>query len=58
MPKMTKTQVKRMLLDIQKKAQKLWAADMGANRGGWMVMSTPDMVAIDKICKKNLKKLG
>ena len=52
MAKMTKTQSKRAYLAIKQKAGKLWAQTGG--RG--LSMSTQDLVAIEKICDKYLKK--
>jgi len=58
MTKMTKLQVRRMLTDIKTKTRKLWGATQSPRYASWLVMSTPDMVAIDKIIDKNLKRLG
>jgi len=50
MAKMTKAQAKRSLKSIDSKSKKLWAsADP---------FSTADMIAIEKIVRKNLKRLG
>jgi hypothetical protein len=49
MPKMTKTQTKRALNAIKTKAKRLWYFTS--------TMSTNDVVAIEKICDKYLKKL-
>jgi len=50
MAKMTKTQVKRSYLAIKQKAQKLWYDHSGYG------MNTQDMMTIEKICDKYLKK--
>jgi hypothetical protein len=52
--KMTKTQAKRAYLAIKQKAGKLWQ-DPGFLREG-SLMTTQDLVAIEKICDKYLKK--
>jgi len=58
MPKLTKGQAKRLLKSMDSKAKKLWAADVSwAPRMGG-IMSTPDMITIEKIVGKYLKKLG
>ena len=49
--KMTKTQAKRAYLAIKQKARRLWGATTQSR-----VMSTQDMIAIEKICDKYLKK--
>ena len=49
MAKMTKTQTKRALNDIKSKAKRLWMFTSS--------MGTSDVVAIEKICDKYLKKL-
>lgn len=51
MAKMTKTQQKRMVKDINSKANKLWLSAAG-------IISTSDVVAIEKLCKKWLKRIG
>jgi len=48
---MTKTQEKRALIAIKQKARSLWG-EYPMSR-----MSTQDMIAIEKICDKYLKKL-
>jgi len=53
MPKMTKTQAKRLNEAILSKATKLFTAPVG--RG--FRMSTADFTKIETIVKKNLKKL-
>ena len=52
---MTKTQRKRALIAIKTKARKLWDFRIGLKSGE--EMSTQDMMAIDKIVTKYLKKL-
>jgi len=55
MPKMTKTQVKRSYLAIKQKARNLWyMSGLGVHHVHGM--STQDMMAIEKICDKYLKK--
>ena len=57
MAKMTKTQQKRAYLAIKQKAKKLWSIP-GWGRG-WeapRAMTTQDLIAIEKICDKYLKK--
>ena len=51
--KMTKAQAKRMYQSIISKSKKLWINQ----DGNFVGLSTPDMVAIEKICKKNLNRL-
>jgi len=53
MAKMTKTQQKRAYLAIKQKAGKLWSQPKFPIDYG---MSTQDLVAIEKICDKYLKK--
>ena len=53
MPKMTKTQAKRLNEAILAKATKLYTAPAGK---GWR-MTTADFTKIEAIVKKNLKKL-
>ena len=55
MPKMTKTQRKRALIAIKSKVRKLCDFKIGHRTGD--EMTTQDMIAIDKICMKYLKKL-
>ena len=50
MAKMTKTQAKNMLKSISSKANRLWYYESD-------IMSTVDLIAIDKIVSKYLKKL-
>jgi len=50
MAKMTKAQAKRMLKSISSKANRLWFYESD-------IMSTPDLIIIDKIVTKYLKKL-
>tara|TARA_R110000824_G_scaffold289388_1_gene477973 strand:+ start:76 stop:237 length:162 start_codon:yes stop_codon:yes gene_type:complete len=53
MAKMTKAQAKRLLQAIDSKAKKLWAPNKD-----YTFMTTQDMIAIEKIIKKNLKRLN
>ena len=56
MAKMTKTQAKRAYLSIKQKARRLWGTPLGG-AGPWgIAMTTQDMIAIEKICDKDLKK--
>jgi len=50
MAKMTKAQAKRLIKAIDSKSKKLW--------NNWEGFTTPDMIAIEKIVRKNLKRLG
>jgi hypothetical protein len=52
MPRLTKTQIKRLYRDILSKTRKLWG-DFGRDQ----LMSTADMVTIEKIVHKYQKKL-
>lgn len=54
---MTKAQAKRLLRAIDSKSKKLWSP-MTTNRVAGTYMSTKDMIAIEKIVAKNLKRLG
>ena len=61
MARMTKAQAKRLLKAIDSKAHRLWDASSAPgsermNIRGWL--STADMIAIEKIVRKNLKRLG
>jgi len=51
MAKMTKTQTKRMLMSIRGKASTLWQHEPE-------LISTKDLITIENIVKKYLKKLG
>lgn len=53
MAKMTKTQQKRAYLAIKQKCRRLWGISEYFAVG---TMSTQDMVAIEKICDKYLKR--
>ena len=52
MAKMTKAQAKRLLRAIDSKSKKLW---FGLHMSSYI--STADMIAIEKIVAKNLKRL-
>ena len=54
MPKMTKAQKRRMVMDIQKKTQKLYFSH---NAPMQPIVSTQDLVAIDKLCSKWMKRI-
>jgi hypothetical protein len=53
MPHLTKAQAKRMLKAIDSKSKRLW----GAGSSG-PILTTPDMIAIEKIVARTLKRLG
>jgi len=54
MPKMTKTQMRRAYLAIKQKSSKVW---WGGNAPNVQYsMSTPDLLAIEKIVDKYLKR--
>jgi hypothetical protein len=53
--RMTKAQARRLLEAIDSKTKKLWDIS-NHNRLG--LMPTQDMIAIEKIIKKNLKRLN
>jgi hypothetical protein len=55
MAKMTKTQAKRAYLAIKQKAGKLWRSESLLSTRPFG-MSTQDLVAIEKICDKYLRK--
>ena len=55
MAKMTKTQAKRGFIAIKQKARRLWEWTAATDKGP-LTMSTQDMIAIEKICDKYLKK--
>ena len=58
MARMTKTQVKRLYRSIKQKARKAWGEGSSMNDPSFVgTMSTNDMIAIEKICDKYLKKL-
>jgi hypothetical protein len=54
MPRMTKAQKKRMALDVLKKTQKLFQRT-DLNLG---IVSVQDMVAIEKMTAKWIKRIG
>lgn len=56
--KLTKTQMRRAYLAIKQKSTKVWEASNFPS-GQWIgniAMSTPDLVAIEKIVDKYLKR--
>ncbi len=57
MPRMSKTQKKRMITDILRKTNKLYMDWYGSGQVDYIV-STKDMEAIDKLCKKWMKRVG
>lgn len=59
MAKMTKAQQKRMVRDIMAKTQKLFMS--GAGRSDVLksaVVNGADMIAIEKMCSKWMKRIG
>jgi hypothetical protein len=56
MPKMTKTQAKRMVKDILGKTQKLYLSEVGGIKG--YTVNTNDMQAVERLTAKWLKRLG
>ena len=59
MAKMTKAQAKRMLQAIESKTKKVWSSQtVQQYASGNNYITTADMLAIEKICKRNLKRLG
>ena len=56
MAKMTKTQKKRAYLAIKQKARSLWGASDYTSLPQRVEMSSQDMMTIEKICDKYLKK--
>ena len=56
MATMTKTQQKRALTDILKKAKKIWLVNTTSSRPP--TLSFSDVEAIDKIVRRALKRLG
>ena len=55
--KMTKAQKKRMVKDILQKSNKLYMSWYGSGQVDYII-STRDMEAMDKLCKKWLKRIG
>ncbi len=55
MAKITKSQQKRLVEDIRKKAQKLFMMQRGDHPP--KVLNVNDMIAIEKICDKALKRI-
>jgi hypothetical protein len=55
MAKLTKTQRKRLVSEIQKKTKKLYMSPDFAHQ---VIVSTKDMEAIDRLCAKWMKRLG
>lgn len=52
MPKMTKTQIKRLYSDIKRKAARLWVISDEKE-----FMSTADYITIEKIIRKYQKRI-
>ena len=55
---MTKTQKKRMVKDILNKAKKLYMIDVVGPYRGVEILDTKDMVAVEKMCNKWMKRIG
>jgi len=55
MPKITKSQQKRLVEDIRKKAQKLFM--MQKSDYPAKVLNVNDMIAIEKICDRVMKRI-
>ena len=57
MPKLTKAQQKRLVRDIQNKTQKLFIAHTDGRR--WkQIANSSDMVAVERLCAKWMKRIG
>jgi len=56
MAKMTKAQAKRLVRDIESKTRKLYFQSTNTSMND--VVSIPDIVAIEKLCKKWMKRIG
>tara|TARA_Y100000401_G_C8284053_1_gene205077 strand:+ start:152 stop:325 length:174 start_codon:yes stop_codon:yes gene_type:complete len=57
MARLTKSQQKRLVIDARKKFQKIYNSDI-AMIGGPSIISVNDLIAIDKLCKKFLQRIG
>ena len=53
--RLTKTQVRRLFIAIKTKTRKLWSDSEKYSQDHWM--STQDMIAIEKIINKHMRKL-
>ena len=58
MPKMTKTQKKRLVQDILAKSMKLYMQPVKFQTGSSGVMSVKDMEAMERLCAKWMKRIG
>ena len=58
MVKLTKTQKKRLVNEIEAKAMKLYLSATHRSFPNIMVVDTKDMLAIEKLCKKFRQRLG
>ena len=56
MAKMTKAQTRRMIQAIRSKTQRLWREPAGQNSHA--VVTPQDMLAVEKLTTKWLKRLG
>jgi len=57
MPKMTKAQAKKRLIEARKKVMTVYVANAGT-RYQFLAVSTQDMAAIEKILDKCIKRLN
>lgn len=59
MPKMTKSEAKRLVLAIESKAKKLYLRSHPASSASYLnVVTTQDLAAIEKMCAKWMKRIG
>jgi len=58
MPKLTKGQQKRLVIDGYKKFVKLYSNQYTGHQGVNAIISPNDMAAIDKLVKKFLNRIG
>lgn len=60
MSKMTKAQQKRMVRDIQKKTNKLFITSnyLSASQMPYTIISAKDLIAMEKLTAKWLKRIG
>ena len=58
MAKLTKTQKKRLVSEIQKKTKKFYLDQATWVATGVNMVSTKDMEAIDRLCAKWMKRIG
>jgi len=58
MGSMTKSQKKRLVQDILNKSKKLYMIDVIGQYRGVEIIDTKDMSAIERMCKKWMKRIG